>query len=82
MYVLETTVNEASLLSCTPEPSTLAPRTLPDNTRSTKRNMADVGHGDDLSPRFAPFLGMAGIAFAMIFGCTNVRCTRYKRSRH
>ncbi|KAK0363871.1 v-type proton ATPase 16 kDa proteolipid subunit 2 [Friedmanniomyces endolithicus] len=23
----------------------------------------------DLTPKFAPFLGMAGIAFAMIFGC-------------
>ncbi|KAK3112137.1 v-type proton ATPase 16 kDa proteolipid subunit 2 [Teratosphaeriaceae sp. CCFEE 6253] len=23
----------------------------------------------DLAPKFAPFLGMAGIAFAMIFGC-------------
>ena len=25
----------------------------------------------DLTPKFAPFLGMAGIAFAMIFGCTS-----------
>ncbi len=24
---------------------------------------------DDLAPKFAPFLGMAGVAFAMIFGC-------------
>lgn len=23
----------------------------------------------DLTPKFAPFLGMAGVAFAMIFGC-------------
>jgi len=23
----------------------------------------------DLTPKFAPFLGMGGIAFAMIFGC-------------
>lgn len=23
----------------------------------------------ELTPKFAPFLGMAGIAFAMIFGC-------------
>lgn len=23
----------------------------------------------DLTPHFAPFLGMGGIAFAMIFGC-------------
>jgi hypothetical protein len=24
----------------------------------------------ELTPKFAPFLGMGGIAFAMIFGCT------------
>ncbi|KAH7065727.1 V-ATPase proteolipid subunit C-like domain-containing protein [Paraphoma chrysanthemicola] len=26
--------------------------------------------GDSLAPAFAPFFGMSGIAFAMIFGCT------------
>ena len=33
---------------------------------------------DDLTPKFAPFLGMAGVAFAMIFGCT----TPYYRLQH
>lgn len=31
--------------------------------------MADQEMYGDLAPKFAPFLGMAGIAFAMIFGC-------------
>ncbi|KAK5170554.1 v-type proton ATPase 16 kDa proteolipid subunit 2 [Saxophila tyrrhenica] len=30
--------------------------------------MADAQF-DDLTPKFAPFLGMGGVAFAMIFGC-------------
>jgi hypothetical protein len=25
----------------------------------------------EFTPKFAPFLGMGGIAFAMIFGCTD-----------
>ena len=33
--------------------------------------MADQEMYGDLAPKFAPFLGMAGIAFAMIFGCTD-----------
>lgn len=34
--------------------------------------MADQEMYGDLSPKFAPFVGMAGIAFAMIFGCTTM----------
>jgi len=28
-----------------------------------------MAEGNELTPKFAPFFGMAGIAFAMIFGC-------------
>jgi hypothetical protein len=36
---------------------------------------------DDLTPKFAPFLGMAGVAFAMIFGSTHIQPHNlYKRS--
>ena len=38
--------------------------------------MADTA-GGDLTPKFAPFLGMAGIAFAMIFGCTRTHIHTY-----
>nr|OQO28135.1 V-type proton ATPase 16 kDa proteolipid subunit 2 [Rachicladosporium sp. CCFEE 5018] len=31
--------------------------------------MSTTGGNSEYTPRFAPFLGMAGIAFAMIFGC-------------
>ncbi|PPJ61393.1 hypothetical protein CBER1_11340 [Cercospora berteroae] len=31
--------------------------------------MADYSSTSELTPKFAPFLGMGGIAFAMIFGC-------------
>ena len=37
--------------------------------------MAEVA--TDLTPKFAPFLGMGGIAFAMIFGCTTLHHNYY-----
>ena len=40
----------------------LSTRPLPFST------MAEIS--TDLTPKFAPFIGMGGIAFAMIFGCT------------
>jgi len=41
---------------------------------------AMAGETDDFAPKFAPFLGMAGVAFAMIFGCTH-RFTQPNRYR-
>lgn len=39
---------------------------------SSSSTMADlVGSSSEYTPKFAPFLGMGGIAFAMIFGCTD-----------
>ena len=43
---------------------------LPTLFPSIASTMADTVMGGDLTPKFAPFLGMGGIAFAMIFGCT------------
>lgn len=45
------------------------------DTFTTRNNDADSSFTAtmserDLTPKFAPFLGMGGIAFAMIFGCT------------
>ena len=54
-------------------PSILFPS--PDPLNSTVE-MADT-LTDDLTPKFAPFLGMAGVAFAMIFGCRISQCLAY-----
>lgn len=50
-------------LILSPPPSLPSPASL-----HTASPMADT-LTDDLTPKFAPFLGMAGVAFAMIFGC-------------
>ena len=44
--------------------------------------MADQELYGDLAPKFAPFLGMAGIAFAMIFGCKGGARKRNKSDTH
>lgn len=49
------------------------PPHLPTDTEQMATIMADQEVYGDLAPKFAPFLGMAGIAFAMIFGCREAR---------
>jgi len=54
--------NDPNLISTTSESSRIH------RTEGEERVLATMAEAD-LTPKFAPFLGMGGIAFAMIFGC-------------